>query len=144
MAKKEAKLTEIRNLLKEEIEPKLEKLRNEKRNFLEYQQTQIDLEKMSRIIAAYDYTSLSKYFTDQSNYLNQHENRVNALHLEIDKLNHEIQNLNEDLNQAKAKKEENLKTDGNLADLESKRKSIIKRVDKTKYCQGYNLGKFEG
>lgn len=33
MAKKEAKLTEIRNLLSEEIEPKLEKLRNEKRNF---------------------------------------------------------------------------------------------------------------
>ena len=44
MAKKEAKLTEIRNLLSEEIEPKLEKLRNEKRNFLEFQQTQIDLE----------------------------------------------------------------------------------------------------
>lgn len=33
MAKKEAKLTEIRNLLSEEIEPKLEKLRNEKTEF---------------------------------------------------------------------------------------------------------------
>ena len=58
MAKKEAKLTEIRSLLKEEIDPKLEKLRNEKRSFLEYQQTQTDLEKLSRIIAAHDYTCL--------------------------------------------------------------------------------------
>lgn len=139
MAKKEAKLTEIRNLLKEEIEPKLEKLRNEKRNFLEYQQTQIDLEKMSRIIAAYDYTSLSKYFTDQSNYLNQHESRVNALHLEIDKLNHEIQNLNEDLNQAKAKKEENLKTDGNLADLESKENQLSNELTRLNTARDITL-----
>ena len=68
MAKKEAKLTEIRNLLSEEIEPKLEKLRNEKRNFLEFQQTQIDLEKLSRIIAACDYTLLSKNFTHHSKF----------------------------------------------------------------------------
>ncbi|RCK54423.1 Structural maintenance of chromosomes protein 2 [Candida viswanathii] len=139
MAKKEAKLTEIRNLLKEEIEPKLEKLRNEKRNFLEFQQTQIDLEKMSRIIAAYDYTALSKHFTDQSNYLSQHESRVSALHLEVDRLNHEILNLNEDLNQAKAKKEENLKTDGNLKDLEGKENQLSNELTRLNTARDITL-----
>lgn len=125
MAKKEAKLTEIRNLLSEEIEPKLEKLRNEKRNFLEFQQTQIDLEKLSRLIAACDYTSLSKNFTHHSQFLNQHETKMNALHLEVDKLNHEIKNLNEDLDQVKSRKEENLKADnGSVKELEAKENQL--------------------
>lgn len=124
MAKKEAKLTEIRNLLSEEIEPKLEKLRNEKRNFLEFQQTQIDLEKLSRIIAACDYTLLSKNFTHHSKFLNDHETKMNNLHLEVDKLNHEIKNLNEDLDQVKSRKEENLKTDGSMKELEIKENQL--------------------
>nr|6Q6E_A Chain A, Condensin complex subunit 2,Structural maintenance of chromosomes protein,Structural maintenance of chromosomes protein [Thermochaetoides thermophila] len=40
MAKKDLKLQEITELLRDEIEPKLEKLRQEKRAFLDFQQTQ--------------------------------------------------------------------------------------------------------
>src|SRR5436190_22192754 len=55
MAKKEMKVQEINALLAEEIEPKLEKLRTEKRAFLEYQQTQCDLERVEKLVVAYDY-----------------------------------------------------------------------------------------
>ena len=55
MSKKETKLQENRTLLTEEIEPKLEKLRNEKRMFLEFQSTQTDLEKTERIVVSYEY-----------------------------------------------------------------------------------------
>ncbi|EER42594.1 SMC2 protein [Histoplasma capsulatum H143] len=41
MAKKETKVREIEGLLKEEIEPKLEKLRGEKRAFLDFQQLKV-------------------------------------------------------------------------------------------------------
>lgn len=50
MSKKETKLQENRTLLTEEIEPKLEKLRNEKRMFLEFQSTQTDLEKLNELL----------------------------------------------------------------------------------------------
>lgn len=124
MAKKEAKLIEIRNLLKEEIEPKLEKLRSEKRNFLEFQQTQIDLEKLSRIVAAHDYLKLSRNFTNHSNFLNQHESKLSELNQEINKLNLEIKNLNDDLNQVKIQRESEQKNDGRLKELEQEEVTI--------------------
>jgi len=58
MAKKDQKVQEINNLLAEEIEPKLEKLRAEKRAFLEYQQLQSDLERTEKIVVAHDYLKL--------------------------------------------------------------------------------------
>ncbi|EAQ88082.1 conserved hypothetical protein [Chaetomium globosum CBS 148.51] len=48
MGKKEMKLQEITELLRDEIEPKLEKLRTEKRAFLDFQQTQNDLERVDQ------------------------------------------------------------------------------------------------
>ncbi|EGW32796.1 uncharacterized protein SPAPADRAFT_54808 [Spathaspora passalidarum NRRL Y-27907] len=142
MAKKEAKLVEIRTLLKEEIDPKLEKLRNEKRNFLEFQQTQIDLEKLSRAVAAYDYTNLSQNFTNHSNFLSQHETKMNDLRLEIDKLNNEIENLNDDLNQVKTKKQAELQNDSKLKELEHAENELsneIARLNTTKDITMENL-----
>lgn len=128
MAKKEAKLTEIRDLLKEEIEPKLEKLRNEKRNFLEYQQTQIDLEKLSRIVAAHDYLKLSKSFTNHTNFLNQHESQLSELNFKIEKLNIEIGNLNDDLNQVKKQRESELDNEGKLKELEQLEQHLTNEI----------------
>lgn len=119
MEKKEAKLIEIRNLLQEEIEPKLDKLRNEKRNFLEFQQTQIDLEKLSKIIAAHDYLKLTKSFTNHNNLLLENESKLEILNREIEKLNLEITSLNDDLNQVKAQRELELNKDGKIKELET-------------------------
>src|SRR5213078_560162 len=55
MAKKEMKVQEITELLRDEIDPKLEKLRQEKRAFLDFQQTQSDLERLTRLVVAHDY-----------------------------------------------------------------------------------------
>ncbi|CAI5759037.1 unnamed protein product [Candida verbasci] len=142
MAKKEAKLVEIRGLLNEEIEPKLEKLRSEKRIFLEFQQTQIDLENLSRVVAAYDYKTLSDRFTQHSKFLEEHESKMSELHLTTDKLNFEIQNLNEDLNGLKQKKEETLKKDSKLKELEQKENQLsteFTRLNTTKDITLENL-----
>jgi structural maintenance of chromosome 2 len=55
MAKKEMKVQEIAELLRDEIDPKLEKLRQEKRAFLEFQQTQSELERLTKLVIAHDY-----------------------------------------------------------------------------------------
>lgn len=119
MAKKESKLIEIRSLLQEEIEPKLEKLRNEKRTFLEFQQIQTDLEKMSRIIAAHDYALYSKKFDEHSTMLNERETIMTNLNRDVEKLETEIKNLTDDLNQVKKQRELELKKDGKIRELEA-------------------------
>nr|GFD59839.1 structural maintenance of chromosomes protein 2-1-like [Tanacetum cinerariifolium] len=50
MTKKEGKVQEIAELLRDEIDPKLEKLRQEKRAFLDFQQTQSELEKLTKLV----------------------------------------------------------------------------------------------
>jgi len=43
--------------LREEIDPKLEKLRAEKRSYLEYQKATSELERLTRLVKAYEWTT---------------------------------------------------------------------------------------
>lgn len=55
MAKKDKKVDEIESLLREEIDPKLEKLRAEKRSYLEYQKATTELDRLTRLVKAYEW-----------------------------------------------------------------------------------------
>jgi structural maintenance of chromosome 2 len=55
MSKKDKRVQEILSLLSEEITPKLEKLRSEKRSFLAYQKSCTELEKIARKLRAWDW-----------------------------------------------------------------------------------------
>lgn len=58
MAKKDQKVREITMLLDEEIKPKLDKLREEKRAFLEYQKGATELERLQRLSKAHEWQTL--------------------------------------------------------------------------------------
>lgn len=58
MAKKDQKVREITTLLDEEIKPKLDRLREEKRAFLEYQKGASELERLERLTRAYEWQSM--------------------------------------------------------------------------------------
>lgn len=58
MAKKDQKVREITTLLHEEIRPKLDKLREEKRAFLEYEKASTELERLLRLAKAHEWQSL--------------------------------------------------------------------------------------
>lgn len=128
MAKKESKLVEIRNLLQEEIEPKLEKLRSQKRTFLEYQQTQSDLENLSRVLAAYNYIENSKRFNEHQNLLNEKEAVMGSLSTNIDRIKIEIENLNNDLANVKLQRENEMKKDGKIKELETSENQISEEI----------------
>lgn len=55
MDKKEKRVQEFTTLLEEEITPKLDTLREEKRSFLEYQKRTTELEKLARLLRAYEW-----------------------------------------------------------------------------------------
>lgn len=124
MAKKEAKLVEIRNLLKEEIEPKLERLRSEKRTFLEFQKVQTDLEKLTRVIVSHNYVRFSERFHHYSTLREEHESIMTNLNDQTERLTGEIESLTLDLDLVKKQKESELVKGGKIEFLEKKEAAL--------------------
>lgn len=118
MAKKEMKVQEITELLKEEIEPKLEKLRTEKRAFLDFQQTQNDLERLTRIVVAHDYLKHQEKVELSATDLEQKKQRAKVLEDGAARLKNEIQHLEGDLMRVKTQREKELRKGGKAQALE--------------------------
>jgi structural maintenance of chromosome 2 len=112
MAKKEMKVQEITELLREEIEPKLEKLRTEKRAFLDFQQTQSDLERLTRVVVAHDYVKNQEKLKQSAGDLELKKQRQKELEDNAVRLKNEIENLAEDVKQVKAQRDKELKKGG--------------------------------
>lgn len=118
MAKKEMKVQEITELLKEEIEPKLDKLRTEKRAFLDFQQTQNDLERLTRVVVAHDYVKNQERLTNSAADLEAKRQRVADLETGAEKLQNEIANLDEDIERVKAQRDREMRKGGKAQALE--------------------------
>ena len=118
MAKKEMKVQEITELLKDEIEPKLEKLRTEKRAFLDFQQTQNDLERLTRLVVAHDYVKNKEKLKQSVVDLELKRKRAADLDDSAIRLKNEISNLEEDINKVKAAREKELRKGGKFQALE--------------------------
>jgi len=118
MAKKELKVQELEELLKDEIDPKLEKLRQEKRAFLDFQQTQNDLERMTKLVVAYDYVR-NKERSKQA--VGDHESkieRMSAIDESAKKLKHEIAYIQEEMKKVRADRDKELRKGGKFQALE--------------------------
>ncbi|KAF2149959.1 SMC2-like protein [Myriangium duriaei CBS 260.36] len=118
MAKKEMKVQEIQELLRDEIDPKLEKLRQEKRAFLDFQQTQNDLEHLTRLVVAHDYVRCQEKLRSSEKDLEEKKATVNALHANAEKLKNEINYLQEDIKKITAARDKELRKGGKFAALE--------------------------
>lgn len=119
MAKKEMKVQELTELLKDEIEPKLEKLRTEKRAFLDFQQTQNDLERLTRVVVAHDYIKNQEKVKQSAGDLELKKQRAQRLEDNAVKLKNEIENLAEDVKRVKAQRDKELKKGGKAQALEA-------------------------
>lgn len=118
MAKKEMKVQEITELLKDEIDPKLDKLRTEKRAFLDFQQTQSDLERLTRLVVAHDYVRTKEKLKQSADELQMKNRRALELDDSAARLKSEIAHLEEDIKRVKATREKELRKGGNFQALE--------------------------
>ena len=118
MGKKEMKVQEITDLLREEIEPKLEKLRTEKRAFLEFQTTQSDLERLTRLVVAYDYVRNKEKVKQSASDLEAKKQRTADLEDAASRMKTEIAHLEEDVKKVKAARDKELKKGGKFQALE--------------------------
>ena len=118
MAKKEMKLQEITELLRDEIEPKLEKLRTEKRAFLDFQQTQNDLERLTRVVVAHDYVRYQEKLQQSASDLEAKKQRQKDLEESAVRLKSEMSHLEEDVQRVKAQRDKELRKGGKAQALE--------------------------
>ncbi|SCW01151.1 LAFE_0D06216g1_1 [Lachancea fermentati] len=138
MAKKETKLQEIRTLLEEEIEPKLEKLRNEKRAFLEFQETQTDMENTLRIVNTFIYNDLLTRRDSMKETLETGESRLEYLNVNVAKTKAEIKSLEEDLETVRIQKQTEFQKDSKLAVLEREENDLKSEVSRLSTALGIN------
>ncbi|KAL1879357.1 hypothetical protein VTK73DRAFT_7088 [Phialemonium thermophilum] len=118
MAKKDMKLQEISELLRDEIEPKLEKLRTEKRAFLDFQQTQNDLERLTRLVVAHKYVKGQQRLKQAASDLEAKKQREEELEASATRLKSEISHLEEDVQRVKAQRDKELRKGGRAQALE--------------------------
>lgn len=123
MAKKETKVQEIAELLRDEIDPKLEKLRQEKRAFLEFQQTQSELERLTKLIIAHDYIRFNERLQHSADGLEAKKQRAKDLEAASIRMKKEIEHLQEDIKQVKATREKELRKGGKFQALEEEVKA---------------------
>ena len=124
MAKKEMKVQEITELLKEEIEPKLEKLRTEKRAFLDFQQTQNDVERLIRLVVAHDYVKNKEKVKQSGDELDTKKVKATELEASGRRLKLEISHLEEDAQKVKAARDKELRKGGKFQALEEEVKAF--------------------
>ena len=132
MAKKDQKVQEIHALLREEIEPKLEKLRGEKRAFLEYQQTQSDLERVEKLVVAYDYLRFKERLSRSVKDLDEKKAKIEELGETITRTKMEIANLEEDIKDVTLRREKEMRKGGKYEELEMSVKQASHEVVRLK------------
>ncbi|KAG8863674.1 Structural maintenance of chromosomes protein 2 [Serendipita sp. 405] len=118
MAKKEKRVQEINSLLEEEITPKLDKLRDEKRSFLAYQKRSSEIERLGRLLAAWEWKEANE--------------RVKRKQTDVEKRTEQLH----------AQKEQAITREKELQAAEAEKKAAIKRRDK-ELAKGGHFQKLE-
>ncbi|KAA0722413.1 Structural maintenance of chromosomes protein 2 [Triplophysa tibetana] len=156
--KKDAKLKEIQTILDEEITPAMEKLKEERASYLEYQKLMREIEHLSRLYVAYlfvcaeetklksaeDLQEMQSSITLLQENMRQNEAKVKELSAEIHELERRrdkevggvLKTLEETVSEAqrvdtKAQSALDLKKQ-NLKDETKKRKDLIKNMEEDK------------
>ncbi|KAJ3360127.1 Structural maintenance of chromosomes protein 2 [Allomyces javanicus] len=87
IAKKAKKLEEIQTLLREEIIPKLDRLRSERAAYLEYQQVQQEKERLERRVVLLDHARLRQLVTQSTELKEEKERALDDIQEQVDLLN---------------------------------------------------------
>ncbi|XP_071446433.1 structural maintenance of chromosomes protein 2 [Hetaerina americana] len=114
--KKEAKLQEIKALIEEEICPKLDKLKEERGHYLEFQKVQRELEHLTRLYIAWKFVSLEESSSSaETEYVKADEN-MKSLKNDITSGEEECRKIDDHIKALQAKADE--ERGGGLQDLE--------------------------
>ena len=123
MAKKQLKVDELEQLLAEEIDPKLTKLRQERSAFMAFQNTQSELERLERLVVAYDYVRYKERLQQTGGELEAKRERVRELEDGAVRMKKEIEYSQDMIAKVKADRDKELRKGGKFQALEEAVKS---------------------
>ena len=120
--KKENKLEEITKLLVEEISPQLEKAMKDKQNYLTWKSRENEINRLFKILTAYDYFTCSNDCVSKRNELIQYKSQEEDLQREANLIMTQLTSIKDKITKLEALLDQ--KMDGNVKELERKTKEI--------------------
>jgi structural maintenance of chromosome 2 len=132
MSKKEKKVSEITELLSTEIEPKLNKLRGEKRNYIEFQKSAAELEKIGRVLRAWEWFDSMRRVGEKDEEIKKVGRERKELDAEMKRNAKEYQQAEKDLSEVVKKREAEMKKGGKIAKLKERAEMLGKEVVKVR------------
>ncbi|KAI8378675.1 RecF/RecN/SMC [Choanephora cucurbitarum] len=95
MAKKERKVEEINTLLLEDIIPKLDHLRAEKRIYLDFQKNEAEMERLNRFVISYEYKKHEERLNKSGSDFHNRQAKMNELTQAVQLLEAELKKVAE-------------------------------------------------
>ncbi|NWY42647.1 SMC2 protein, partial [Sylvia atricapilla] len=103
--KKELKLKSIQTVLNEEINPTLQKLKEERTSYLEYQKLVREIEHLSRFCVAYQFFLAEETKTSSTEVLKEMQSNVEKFQESMAEIEQRVKQLNEDIAEMEKKKD---------------------------------------
>lgn len=132
MGKKEKRVDEITSLLAEEIIPKLDTLREEKRSFLQWQKSCSELERIGRLLRAWEWTEGVERVAKKDADIEAKKEEIAMTNKEKEKTVRECHAAERDCEEVKKKRETELKKGGKLKKKEEEVAELEKDLVKVK------------
>ncbi|GAA6035309.1 hypothetical protein JCM8097_008810 [Rhodosporidiobolus ruineniae] len=132
MAKKEKKLDEIQSLLREEIVPKLDRLREEKRTFLEFQKTSSELERLTKLVIAWDWLQDHARVEKAREAIREGEERRKEAVAERARMKGEIKKMEQEVKEVEKARDKELAKGGKVKELEKQLNALDMEIAKLK------------
>ncbi|KAF2278631.1 RecF/RecN/SMC N terminal domain-containing protein [Westerdykella ornata] len=132
LEKKEIKVKELETLLQEEINPKLVSLREQVQKYQAFQNAQHDLERLTRLLVAYDHYHYTREQQRVADELEKMKQEKEELETSAVRLNEEIQDLEEQKAAVEAKRESESRKEGRYQALEKEVASLRNDRDQLK------------
>ncbi|NXB53162.1 SMC2 protein, partial [Leucopsar rothschildi] len=115
--KKESKLKSIQTVLNEEISPTLQKLKEERATYLEYQKLVREIEHLNRLCVAYQFFLAEETKVSSTDMLNEMQSNVEKFQESRAEIQQKVKQLNEDI--AEMEKQKDKEVGGRLRELEA-------------------------
>ncbi|RPD56886.1 condensin complex subunit SMC2 [Lentinus tigrinus ALCF2SS1-7] len=130
--KKQKKVEELEGIINEEITPKLEKLREEKRSYLLWQKTCTELERIGRTLRAWEYMEAHQRVIKKEEEITDAEKDVAAMKKEKGKYDKEIKAAEKQMSEVNAQRDKELKKGGKFKQLEEEVSELGKTLAKVR------------
>lgn len=130
ISKKLVRITELTTILREEITPKLDKLRSEKRAYLAYQKTCEEIGRIGSLLQAWDWWESSERVQRKDLEIQRRENELAMAKAEIERLKMEMESAERQKRDLEKKRTNELRKNGSFTEREKEVKALEKEVVK--------------